>query len=233
MGSAEERRGIAIAAAAGAVAASAVLAACAVVRGARSKGSAESEEPEVTAAEDLMREHGILRRLLLVYEDGLARIDRGAPPLDVIGKAADLVRRFVEEYHEETEERYVFPLFEKAGTMVDMVHVLRVQHDAGRRVTDTILQRTQAGVADADLVSAMHAFLRMYRPHAAQEDTVLFPRMRDLVGAKAYAEMGNLFEDEERARFGPQGFERIEAEVSRLEERLGIHDLAQFTPRRG
>jgi hypothetical protein len=70
----------------------------------------------------------------------------------------------------------------------------------------------------------------MYRPHAAREDTVLFPAFRDVVGRAAYRELGEQFEEHEHERFGERGFETVVSEVSDLEQALGIHDLARFTP---
>src|SRR5918994_7883236 len=54
---------------------------------------------EVTAAEDLMREHGILRRALLVYREAATRLRRDASsvPLDVLEKTANLFRVFGED----------------------------------------------------------------------------------------------------------------------------------------
>ncbi|HLO01180.1 MAG TPA: hypothetical protein VK208_22170, partial [Pyrinomonadaceae bacterium] len=37
----------------------------------------EATEPEVTATEDLMREHGILRRALLVYQESATKLSGG------------------------------------------------------------------------------------------------------------------------------------------------------------
>jgi hemerythrin-like domain-containing protein len=80
------------------------------------------------------------------------------------------------------------------------------------------------------LARALRAFERMYRPHAAREDTVLFPAFRGLLGAEAYRELGEQFEEQEHARFGEGGFERTVAEVERFERALDIADLASFTP---
>jgi hemerythrin-like domain-containing protein len=149
----------------------------------------------------------------------------------VLTEAAGIVRRFVEAYHEEVEERFVFPVFLRAGVMVDLVNVLWDQHRAGKRVTEAILRRTKTGEGVDELPALTRAFTAMYRPHAAREDTVLFPALRGLVGARAYAELGERFEEMERARLGARGFEGAVEEVARLEERIGIHELAQFTPR--
>jgi len=70
----------------------------------------------------------------------------------------------------------------------------------------------------------------MYRPHASREDTVLFPAFHELVGQKAYGELGDEFEEREKKVLGESGFEGAVQEVARLETHLGIHDLAKFTP---
>ena len=200
-------------------------------------GKQESKEVEVGPAEDLMREHGVLRRILLIYEEGLRRLDAGKDlPPGVLADSARIIRRFVEDYHEKLEENELFPRFKKAGKLVDLAQVLYDQHQAGRRLTDAVLQSaTPAGLADAgrgaSLGEALRRFIRMYRPHAAREDTVLFPAFRAMVSEKEYDALGEKFEDKEHELFGQDGFEKIVNEVADLEKALGIYDLTQFTPK--
>ena len=59
--------------------------------------------------------------------------------------------------------------------------MLRAQHQAGRRVTEQITRLSTAQTlkdrgAAATLRDTMHQFVRMYAPHEAREDTVLFRR---------------------------------------------------------
>jgi hemerythrin-like domain-containing protein len=194
------------------------------------RGQPSNEEAEVTPGEDLMQEHGVLERVLLVYGEAARRIDAGEPlDLAVVTSAAGIVRRFVEDYHEHNEETFVFPRLEAAGRESALVAILRRQHRRGREVTDAIVREARAG-ASPRLVELVRSFERMYRPHAAREDTVLFPAFRELLGRDAYRELGERFEEEEHARFGEHGFADTVAEVARLELALGIHDLARFTP---
>jgi hemerythrin-like domain-containing protein len=191
----------------------------------------EKDEPEVTPGEDLMQEHGVLERVLLIYDECARRIEH-SEPLDpgVLTGAAGIIRRFVEEYHEKQEEDFVFARLEAARREVALVAVLRGQHQRGREITDDIVRLSTAGTAAPQLAQALRAFERMYRPHAAREDTVLFPAFRSVVGGAAYRELGEKFEDREHERFGERGFENTVAEVARLETVLGIADLARFTP---
>ena len=147
-----------------------------------------------------------------------------------------IIQRFIEGYHERLEEEHLFPRFEKAGRLVDLVRTLREQHQAGRGVTAKILALTAAGgardaAARKSLSDQLRRFNRMYRPHEAREDTVLFPALHDLVSAADYDRLGDQFEDKEHELFGALGFETIVDEVAGLERALAIDDLAQFTPR--
>jgi len=197
----------------------------------------EQPEEDVSPAEDLMREHGVLNRMLLIYEELGRRIAGNKEfRLAALTSTATLIRKFVEDYHEKLEEDHLFPRFEKAGKLVELVKVLREQHQAGRRVTDRVVELARAEtLKEADgrkrLTGLLRQFIRMYRPHEAREDTVLFPAFRDLVNEKQYDELGAMFEDQEHKLFGEHGFENIVAQVADIEKTLGINDLAQFTPK--
>jgi hypothetical protein len=80
------------------------------------------------------------------------------------------------------------------------------------------------------LIRALRAHVRMYRPHEAREDTVLFPAFRTVVSSHEFAALGEDFAPEERRRFGAGGFEAIAERVASFERALDIHDLQRFTP---
>jgi hemerythrin-like domain-containing protein len=199
---------------------------------AKPKGAA----PEVSPTEDLMREHGILRRLLLVYGEAIRRLEtREELAPETVARSAEIIRTFIEDYHERDEENYIFPRFVKAGKMVDLVNTLLLQHQAGRKLTVEILRlSTTAGLgrpADRQrLGESMRLFIRMYEPHAAREDTVLFPAFRELVGPKELDRLQDVFEDKEKALPGG-GFETVVVEVAKIEQTIGFLDLARFTPK--
>ena len=172
------------------------------------KPKAKKEEEQVSPGEDLMREHGVLNRVLLIYDETIRRLEgQDDPHVEVLAPAAGLIRRFIEGYHEKLEETQLFPRFEKAGKLVDLVTVLRRQHAAGRTVTDEILKlavpETAGKPADRTRLSdSLRKFVRMYRPHEAREDTVLFPAFHELVGQKEYERLGEQFEDKEHELLG-------------------------------
>ena len=194
------------------------------------------KDEEVTPHEDLMREHGVLDRALLLYEAGIRKFSSNEDfDPGLITQSAEIIRDFINEYHERSEENYVFPRFKRAGKMVDLVDTLLRQHEAGRSVTQTILRLAPSSRANADdrkqLIMSMQSFITMYRPHAAREDTELFPKLKDLVSSNEYNSLAEEFEKKEHEQFGDDGFGKMVARAAQLEQQMGIHDLNQFTPR--
>ena len=192
---------------------------------------------EVTPTEDLMQEHGVLRRLLLIYDELGRRLRQNQEfPLEVLQESTGLIRRFVEDYHEKDEEEYLFTRFDKAGKLVDLVKLLYEQHQAGRKLTAHLQGLISPALfskepARLQVVEGLQAFTRMYRPHAAREDTVLYPAFRSVITPKEFMALGEAFEDKEEKLFGKDGFEKIVGQVAELEKKLGIYQLAQFTPK--
>jgi hemerythrin-like domain-containing protein len=183
-----------------------------------------------------MREHGVLKRVLLIYREGIRRLQTDEQdPSQAMNASAGIIRSFIEDYHEHLEEQYVFPKLEQAGRLTDITSVLRTQHQRGRLLTDRMLSAT-AGAAALNqpareaLVKDVLAFIRMYEPHEAREDTVVFPALRDVVPPKEFRELAERFEDEEHQRFGQAGFQGVVERVADIEKSLDIYDLSQFTP---
>ena len=201
------------------------------------KETDKKKKDEVSPPEDLMREHGVLKRILLVYGEALRRMDANEDlPPEPLQESAKIIRSFVEDYHEKLEEDYLFPRFKKANKLVDLVDVLLEQHQGGRRLTDITMQfATNQSLKTADdrrkLADSMRQFIRMYNPHEAREDTVLFPVFRGIVSAHEFDSLGEDFEKKEDELFGDDGFEKMVDKVAGIEKQLGIYDLAQFTPK--
>jgi len=196
-----------------------------------------SAEKEISPGEDLMREHGVLRRILLVYGEAVRRLEANKDlPLGALANSAGIIRSFIEDYHEKLEEDFLFPRFKKANKLVDLVDVLLEQHRFGRRLTGTVLllSKTQPLGKTEDrkaLADALNSFIRMYDPHAAREDTVLFPALHEIVTAKEFGELGEDFERKEHELFGDGGFENMVNRVAAIEKNLGLYDLRQFAPK--
>ncbi|RPI19043.1 MAG: twin-arginine translocation signal domain-containing protein [Ignavibacteriae bacterium] len=194
------------------------------------------KEEEVTANEDLMREHGLLNRVLLIYDDILNKIMMKADfPPEALKNAAEIIKDFIEDYHERNEETYLFPRMQREGKLLDLITTLKSQHDAGRTITQYILANAQLSVLQNEvsarvLTGKIKSFVNMYRPHEAREDTILFPEFRKLLSSNEYDSLGEDFEKIEHEKFGEDGFDKYLAKVFLIEKQLGIEDLKQYTP---
>ena len=197
----------------------------------------EAEPVEVTATEDLMREHGILRRALLVYQEATVRLrqDVASVPPDALEKTANLFRVFGEDYHEKKlEETFIFPAVKKApGVAAGYVDILLAQHTRGREITEYVLSISKADKIASNsvepLAKTLEAFVRMYEHHAAIEDTVVFPAWKSAIGPNELDAMGEKFEDIEHEEFGNDGFETALKRMEEIEQSLGLSNLDMFT----
>ncbi|HVR24618.1 MAG TPA: hemerythrin domain-containing protein [Candidatus Polarisedimenticolia bacterium] len=196
------------------------------------------KEPEVTATEDLMREHGVIRRALLVYFETVPRLRQNPASVDptALRQTAQLFRTFAEDYHERMlEEQHIFPLVRKqGGELQRYADILTAQHNRGREITDYVLAVSNGpkiGAANAEpLAKVFESFVLMYENHAAREDTIIFPAWKKNFSNKQLDEISDQFEDIEHKMFGKDGFDDAEKKISSIEGALGFADLTQFTP---
>jgi hemerythrin-like domain-containing protein len=199
---------------------------------------ADEAEPEVTATEDLMREHGVIRRALLVYSELADKIRKSPASVDAaaLHKTAQLFRTFGEDYHERMlEEQHIFPIVRRMkGEAAGYPDILVAQHNRGREITEYTLSVTNASkisVQHAEpLAQVFESFVRMYENHAAREDTIVFPAWKTNFTNKQLDALSDQFEEIEHKMFGKDGFEDAEKTISGIEANFGFTDISQFTP---
>jgi hemerythrin-like domain-containing protein len=183
-----------------------------------------------------MREHGVLKRVLLIYREASRRVAAGEPlPTVAAHDGAALIRDYVEGFHEGLEEAYVFPRLQQAGQLVDTVEVLLVQHARARLVTTNVIAATTrtrplTGTPAHTVAAALDIFVRMYEPREAREDTVVFPTFRAITPPATLTALGERFTQEGNRKFGTHGFTDTVDRVAAIEQTLGINNLNQFTP---
>ena len=187
----------------------------------------KNEEYEVPLTEDLMREHGILNRILLIYEVAINKIKHNQDfPLQSLQKAIDIIRFFIEGHHERMEEDYIFPLFEKNKKELHLVATLKEQHIKGREITAELEKIIISGdVSHANklyIKRLLEEFVNMYRPHEAREDTEIFPMVRSFMSEKEFEKLGEIFEEFEHQLLGQHGLELILKKIKSIEKDLDI-----------
>jgi len=187
----------------------------------------KKNEFEVPMTEDLMREHGILNRMLLIYEAIIKKIeDHQDFPISSLDKSVDIIKFFIESHHERMEEDYIFPLFEKHKKHVKMIASLKEQHIRGREITADLKEIATSTEIDRkshlEIKKLLKEFIEMYRPHEAREDTELFPEVRSLLTEREFEELSEKIEEFEDQLFGKDGFEHMLTKIKHIEKTLDI-----------
>ncbi|WP_227984406.1 hemerythrin domain-containing protein [Nocardia spumae] len=217
-----------------------------VAVGAQHALAARPAAPVVPATEELMTDHGLLKRILLIYRECGRRLTTG-DQLDPapLFHAAQMVHSYIEDFHEGIEEGYIFPRLLRAGKLRDTVRNLLIQHDVGRKITIAIIRSTTTmdmpgmgsapGLATAgsraDLARTLDQFITMYEPHEAREDTVVFPAFRDVTAdGNTFEQVSHQIAEAQQKRFGDHGVSGYLDQIADIERQLGIYDLATFTP---
>ena len=195
----------------------------------------KATEGGITATERLMRDSGVLLRILSIYDAGGRRLGGGEDIEPAIfTQAAEAMRDFVHGYHEKQEDELVFARFKKAGRMVELVDIMTAQHSAGRKLTERVLELAPKSATKnerQEMIDAMQASIVLYRPHVARELTDVWPTLRTLLTPNEYDELSAALEKDEAEKLGKEGFDKTAKKVEALEKRIGINDLSQFTPK--
>lgn len=91
----------------------------------------DQEKKQIPATEDLMREHGVLLRILLIYKNIINRLTIENPLNlalinSVLFNTANIAHNFIENYHQRLEEDYLFPVFLREKKYQNLVTILQV-----------------------------------------------------------------------------------------------------------
>lgn len=208
--------------------------AAALAVGTGNVAAASSEEPLLTPNEDLMQEHGLVGRVILIYRRCIQNIENGVEFDSMhIVNAARIVAHVIHGHHELEEERILFPIVERRKNLGALVSVLVGQHQAARGLTGTIANvATHKRLRDDNqrgvVLNAMREFASMYEPHGVFEDTIVYPAFRNALTPQEYMGYARRFAEEERKFNGAEGFERRSVELTGIEQSLGIA-LANYT----
>ena len=177
---------------------------------------------KISITEDLMREHGLLNRCLLIYEQLMVKFN-----INIMREVAKIIRIFIEDYHEKLEENYIFPVYLNKGIEVNLVRELIKQHRIGRKITDKLLILNNS----EQLINLMKKFIYMYRAHETREDTIIFSNFRNYVSERDYKLLSEKFDEIEDKMFGEEGYEKMLDVVMNIEKEMGIYNLNYYTPK--
>jgi hemerythrin-like domain-containing protein len=184
-------------------------------------------------AEDLTQEHGVLERIILAYETIASRFEHHqGDPDGCLKRTTAMIVKYFQGHHERVEELMIFPALTKANAHPQLTATLVSQHRSGHELTDAISRKMEHGkLSDSlqnDLVPLLRSYTRMFRPHIARENTVVFPSLREVMTPAEYQEFSNKVNALENKML-PASLSDILAELVAIETALGIADLSSFT----
>ena len=182
-----------------------------------------------------MTEHGVLSRILSIYDEIASLFEKNLnDPDNCLERTAWLVQGYVQGEHERVEELLVFPALSKTGVERQLISVLVEQHKIGGDITDAIFQglkgKQQTSSKKESLAKFCRAYSRMFRPHAAREDTVVYPALRKVMSADEFVEFSDKVHRLE-TKMQAVDIENIVKEIQSIEKALGIDDLAYYSAR--
>jgi|AGTN01.2.fsa_nt_gi Hemerythrin HHE cation binding domain. len=182
-----------------------------------------------------MMEHGLAERVMLIYERVVKEWKSGEETdLSLINRTAKIAKSSLSGCHERNEERCLFPVFKEEGYLSEMVEALERQHEAGREVTDKIIDLSSPGrIKDEThmniLMTLCRSYIFMYRPHMSRENSELFPRLPEIATQEAIGDIARKMSAATKGVIGEQGFEGSLRDLAEIEHSLGIHDVRGFT----
>lgn len=201
----------------------------------KDKGEA-LEEKLATPVENLMKEHGVLMRILDIYDKVVSDAASGkAFNASAINRTAEICRVYIGKHHDACEERYIFPKFREANYIIEIVAELHKQHIVALTITDRMLALSSInGILDNKCLQTLQnlctAISRMYRPHMAWEQTIVFPVFYDIVSMDYVRSIQKEMEAEERKMLGDTGFRGLVGRLSEIEKEVGTYNLSSYTP---
>lgn len=195
------------------------------------------EEVKYSPIEDLMVEHSILRRALLIYEECIRRmnINEDFDPT-LLTETTNVIKVIIIFHHALLEHEYIFPRFREADTYVEMCDILTDQHGAAGEQEELILKyANRESINNPEgkeiLINALKKSIKVFRPHVDREDTEMFPDFKNVVTAHEFYELGKKFKEIEYQKWGENGHKQMVDKITHVEKALGINDLDSFTPK--
>ena len=191
-----------------------------------------------SATERLMNEHGLKRRILLMYDELLPRLNelsRESEHMTVIKDCVNVDKNLFDEHHEVLEEQYIYPLFENHAQLAPLVEQLREQNKVSKRINRDIMTLVDAQDVTPErraeeMKTLLSQYSKMYRAHMAWEDSRLLPALSSMLNDEELHALANTFRQHHDAHLGESGLNGVDERISSLENRLGIKDLAYYTP---
>lgn len=190
---------------------------------------------DISATEQLSKEHAMSERLLLTMEKALvnANSDRNAD-IRPINNAAIMIHNIIAGHHMTFEEQYVYPKMSDRPETGDLVYKLKGQHDELRELVGRIIDITGTRKVEKkeqldEINIRCTTCALIMRMHMSWEETILFTEFYDVI-PEEYADEIHFQMVKELQGFSEDNIVRKWLEdISTIEREAGIKGVTDFT----
>jgi hemerythrin-like domain-containing protein len=129
----------------------------------------------MSATDDLLQDHVIIRRLQAVIEKCYTLLyeNKDVPFGDLI-KIADIIEQFVDQFHHGKEENSYFPETESRNHYSDEIRKFVIEHEFGRRIAKRVRLHLEELLQGKDAREPLARYLKTYSvfilDHTSKED---------------------------------------------------------------
>lgn len=199
----------------------------------------------MSALKSLTDEHQMIVELLGALHAYATRLRAGASvdPAD-LARFAEVLRELVDYRHHEKEEGILLPLLARNGFdwSDGLLEELRREHGHLRHLIDVLYQagakhasvdESAAGLVGARRATSLEdrrqiadtalAFVELKRLHEAKEESVLYPAVRQRLGARALERLGRELDQFDEVLARQAGSAQVFREVAELVQRYSEH----------
>ena len=176
--------------------------------------------------EELMKEHRVIERMLVVVSKAADRLNAGQKvDRDVFVGAADFLKNFADRCHHGKEEKLLFVKMVERGVSgeVGPIAVMLREHEDGRAHVRKIAELSSKEVDDrsrSELVNHVKAYANLLGQHIQKEDKILYPMADQLLTSDDQDELEKGFLEVEEKVMGPGVHERYHHMIEELEKRF-------------
>lgn len=184
---------------------------------------------KITIIEYLYKNQGLLKRMLLIYEELIRRLENNIRIGNkIIYYSANIINNFIENYLEKTKEKYIFPLLQKNNFEIKLLNEIKDQYKLKKQLTNTILKLSENDIITDknELIFYLQQYIKITRYHMSREDTVVIPKFISLLDNESKLDYSCLFDEQQSKNLGADGFNKYLNIIVSIEKYIKIHDLS-------
>jgi hemerythrin-like domain-containing protein len=129
----------------------------------------------MSATEDLLQDHIIIKRLQVVIEKCYSLLNENKEvPLGDLIKIADIIEQFVDQFHHGKEENGYFPQTESKDLNSEEIRKFVIEHEFGRRIAKRLRIHLEELLKGKNAREPLARYLKTYSvfvlDHTSKED---------------------------------------------------------------